>query len=408
MYKNLMVLAVSSCLPLVSVADELKISENGTASRIIGGTTTGKNDWPFMAALVTKSTTDSHRGQFCGASYIGGRYILTAAHCVEGQKSTNFDVAVGTHDLTHISSEGQRVGVRSYYIHQGYSNYANDIAIVELEREIVAPQVGLVSEIEVNNLNSGDTLTVTGWGNQDTSSFFGSFPNTLYKVDLPYVDRGTCQNLGGSYSSIGDDAICAGDLAGGKDSCQGDSGGPLVVKDGTNYKQVGVVSWGAGCGEPNALGVYANVGHFETNGWIERNTTGVSYTQNTIFETRIGEYDINLPIRNFSTEAFNVTNITVPAGVTLVTNNCTATLNTSDDCSIDVKVDASVALGNSDRTTIEVSTDHPIAGDLSMNIVYAEPKSQSSGGGKGGSVSLAMAFLALFGFALRAREQRNA
>ena len=51
-------------------------------------------------------------------------------------------------------------------------------------------------------------------------------------------------------------------LKGGIDTCQGDSGGPLMVKDDRNNNWmtlVGVVSHGAGCAEPNSLGIYSKV-----------------------------------------------------------------------------------------------------------------------------------------------------
>ena len=48
--------------------------------------------------------------------------------------------------------------------------------------------------------------------------------------------------------------------------CQGDSGGPMIVRDASgDFVQVGVISWGRGCGGTTA-GVYARVAPFK--GWI--------------------------------------------------------------------------------------------------------------------------------------------
>lgn len=45
----------------------------------------------------------------------------------------------------------------------------------------------------------------------------------------------------------------------GKDTCQGDSGGPLFKKAHGTYYQIGVTSFGAGCGARGYPGVYTEV-----------------------------------------------------------------------------------------------------------------------------------------------------
>lgn len=55
---------------------------------------------------------------------------------------------------------------------------------------------------------------------------------------------------------------------------QGDGGGPLIcaAKDesygGKKYLQVGIVSWGIGCGDENVPGVYSSV--LANSQWINK------------------------------------------------------------------------------------------------------------------------------------------
>ena len=60
-------------------------------------------------------------------------------------------------------------------------------------------------------------------------------------------------------TAIADSMLCAGGL--GSDACQGDSGGPLTSEPngGTN---LGVVSWGYGCGGGGFPGVYTQLSYY--------------------------------------------------------------------------------------------------------------------------------------------------
>ncbi len=49
---------------------------------------------------------------------------------------------------------------------------------------------------------------------------------------------------------------------------QGDSGGPHVMANGQRWEQIGVVSWGIGCGKEEFPGVYTRVTSFLD--WIEK------------------------------------------------------------------------------------------------------------------------------------------
>ena len=61
-------------------------------------------------------------------------------------------------------------------------------------------------------------------------------------------------------------------LKGGQDACQGDSGGPLVETgwiDGEPVEwQIGIVSFGVGCGRPGLGAVYSSIPYYSS--WISQ------------------------------------------------------------------------------------------------------------------------------------------
>jgi secreted trypsin-like serine protease len=105
---------------------------------------------------------------------------------------------------------------------------------------------------------AGKPVFGMGWGETETTPHF---PPELQQVKVPVTDREVCNSADAYGGKITDTMICAGLKEGGKDTCQGDSGGPLVSKgpDGTFHLQVGVVSWGYGCADPNHYGVYSRM-----------------------------------------------------------------------------------------------------------------------------------------------------
>ncbi|HCG6403865.1 serine protease [Vibrio parahaemolyticus] len=368
MKKTLVAFLIGLTLPATTIADTLKPVQNDVSTRIIGGEPANTSDWKFIASLVRKGQPTSI-GHFCGGSFLGGKYVLTAAHCVEGLNADDLDIVLGLYDQNR-ESQAQRIAVNNIYSHTAYNSHTtnNDIALIELEHSVDSATIDLATPEVLDSVRVGDKLHVAGWGNTSTTDRV--YPTVLQQVDLEYVDRATCQNLSGNYSNVSDDGICAGYYWGGKDSCQGDSGGPLIVDYNGINKLLGVVSWGDGCAQPNAYGVYANVAHFQHNGWIDSHRNTISFTQyrDLHFVERKAQQE-TFTIRNDEVNTpINITGVTLTSGINLAKNTCTATLEPSQSCQITVGYYPSYS---ESVETIEVFTDHPQLSKLSTTFKYS-------------------------------------
>lgn len=335
-------------------------------TRIIGGKEASPTAYPFMTALIRAGQEEV--SPFCGASYIGGRYVLTAAHCISNEVAAGVDVWIGGFDTTQPDS-GKRVAVAQIYSHESYDDFTtnNDIAIIELVEEVadVTPIKMITAEMEAT-LNDGFEFTVMGWGNTDTEA--PSFPQKLREVNVPLYNRAQCitdyTQEGAEESGITDQMLCAGFVEGGKDSCQGDSGGPLVFQREGEWYQAGVVSFGNGCAEANAPGVYTRLSQF--NQWMEEKKAGVSYRQ----MSRIGyveetfEEILSYHVKNVSQTKFTVTNAAITdieniEAANITENQCLdKELGYDDSCNISVQAKTNI-VGNG-GFTLQIDTTNAI------------------------------------------------
>jgi len=243
-------------------------------SKIVGGVQTEVNEYPWQVGI----TSGSGRSPFCGGSLVSDQAVLTAAHCTQGRSASNTWVLLGEHSLS--TNDGQQyVSVCGIKNHPNYNSNTvdNDFAVlilcnkVQFRKEVST--VCLPNNAGQGTSYEGVTATVSGWG---TLSQGGSSPNVLMEVDVQTMSNSACTSTSTAYSAsdITSSMLCASNP--GKDSCQGDSGGPLVTQQGEtrgpSFFQIGVVSWGYGCAQSNAPGVYARV----TNqlGWINSQIVG--------------------------------------------------------------------------------------------------------------------------------------
>ena len=243
---------------------------NATTTRIIGGTQAQSGAYPWMVSL-------QGGGQhFCGASMVAKDWVLTAAHCVEGESAGSVQAMIGEYDLTNNSDGGQQRAISQIIIHPKRQSSSNDhdIALLKLKSPVTGTPVQSATPAIMQGIEAGKLLTVMGWGNQSTSG--EQFPNTLFEVQVPLVSNTSCGNY--QPGEITSNMICAGFPQGGKDSCQGDSGGPLLYQLDGQWHQLGIVSFGQGCAEAGYPGVYARVASYSD--WIAGHLSGTD-TGNT-------------------------------------------------------------------------------------------------------------------------------
>jgi secreted trypsin-like serine protease len=225
-------------------------------SSVVGGEPASIQEWPFIAALVVAGQT-ADQGQFCGGSVADELHVITAAHCVEGEKASGVNVVVNRSRLA--DNAGERVAVASIAVEPAYDNenVVHDVAILKLASPVGAGTIAPAGSGESALGNAGRAVSVAGWGL--TSQSPPTQPDVLQQAALTIVSPSRCRRAYGSFDS--NLSICAGTPDVGRpDSCQGDSGGPLVGSGADGLRLVGIVSFGGDvCGDPESPGAYTRV-----------------------------------------------------------------------------------------------------------------------------------------------------
>ena len=99
-----------------------------TLTRIVGGENAGVNTWSWAVSLRIRRNDGS---SLCGGSILSSSWIVTAAHCVDGETVPDIIVHAGSNALFQGSQS--RV-VLNVIVHDGYnaSTLQNDIALLQL------------------------------------------------------------------------------------------------------------------------------------------------------------------------------------------------------------------------------------------------------------------------------------
>jgi secreted trypsin-like serine protease len=249
-------------LPLFGLCLLLMQTGVSAETRIINGTRAISGNWPWMAAIIYSGHSAANNR--CGGTLIHSSWILTAAHCTDGETINSIKVMLGEHDLRK-DEKGELIGIKQIIKHPDYvksDNPTADIALLQLEKPYTQSAVLRMAERFSDITQLGAFATVIGWGKTDTN-VNTSFSSVLRQAAVPIVSNEVCNAKQSYDGDVKESMLCAGFEEGGTDGCQGDSGGPLVIKTNGVWQQVGIMSWGKGCALPHYYGVYTRVSSFQ-------------------------------------------------------------------------------------------------------------------------------------------------
>lgn len=235
-------------------------------ARIVGGSTAEQNEWPWQVSLQL------YRGEwfhFCGGSLIDSRWVITAAHCLDGMGGEILRVALGDHVLSTVEATEQHVNVEYFFMHESYNpngpGLPNDIGLIRLQEPAqLNDHVQTVSfATGSDEFTADDVCFISGWG---MTAATGSTSNILKKSDMTVMTERECERTWGRQRILSSH-ICINDDNSDSSACMGDSGGPLVCERSGSHVLAGLTSWGSGECHVTLPNVYTRISSFRD--WID-------------------------------------------------------------------------------------------------------------------------------------------
>ncbi|XP_054991136.1 probable threonine protease PRSS50 [Sorex araneus] len=227
--------------------------------------------WPWEVSLRINNE------HVCGGALIDPRWVVTAAHCIQGTKK--YSVILGTSKLKPRNvSTALLIPVKDIIIHPKYwgrTFIMGDVALLQLY--IPATFSKYVQPIclpEPNyNLKVGTQCWVTGWGQVKQRFIANStLSPDLQAAEVFIMNNKKCDQIYRKEHIIPQivplvlgNMVCATNY--GENLCLGDSGGPLACELEDKWILAGVLSWEKACSKTQNPDVYTRVTEYSK--WIK-------------------------------------------------------------------------------------------------------------------------------------------
>eukprot|EP00123_Amoebidium_parasiticum_P014488 comp22519_c1_seq1/m.34131 comp22519_c1_seq1/g.34131 ORF comp22519_c1_seq1/g.34131 comp22519_c1_seq1/m.34131 type:complete len:603 (-) comp22519_c1_seq1:306-2114(-) len=242
---------------------------------LIGGTVAQRAQ-PWMASLQWR--TDKTFKHYCGGSYVGGGWVLTAAHCVEVFNSVCFN---GMNLLDQSTYQCYPVSRAVSHPKWNSMTYENDIMMVKIKGDYDGRPILLNDDSDLEAVDR--SLSVDGWGETSSGDMMGGEDGTpingpiagvnettykMHTITLKVISNEDCSVWGGNIPAELPYSMMCTSGAGGIGTCMGDSGGPLYAVKDVNTFVVGVVSFGSKQCDKGLPTVYTRVSEY--GDWIRQ------------------------------------------------------------------------------------------------------------------------------------------
>ncbi|XP_053228792.1 transmembrane protease serine 9 isoform X8 [Podarcis raffonei] len=145
--------------------------------KIVGGLDASRGEVPWQVSLK------EGLHHFCGATIIGERWLLSAAHCFNHTKVEYLTAFAGTTWLSAADSSSVKVSVRQVVLHPSYNPALLDfdVAVLELERPLPFGKViqPICLPLAVHKFPVGRKCMISGWGSLQEGNAVPCTPSTF-------------------------------------------------------------------------------------------------------------------------------------------------------------------------------------------------------------------------------------